>query len=271
MMKPSHKRLEVARALGIALEPVIDVCLDLGLTSPELESMLRGVFVQRAITKLPRHRRTGKPPSDVRVGLAVGLHRNEVRKIRSGRAEVRMEKMEGRHRAGRLLKGWSTDPRFTTSGGQPLDLPLESDEQGPSFEELVAKYLPGTASGSVLKELRRRSLVQLLPDEIIRFRSLTTRTVGLNATNVALAAKRLQLLGSTVLHNIRDAKNRRLYEEMKSIKVDSARLPLIRLVLERRARTFLEALESELRAAPSASRRADATQVGVSVFSWEQD
>jgi hypothetical protein len=272
-MKPSQERFEIARALSVAFQPIIDVCLDIGLTSAELESMVRVAFVQRAFTKLPRHRRSGRLPSDVAVGLAVGLHRNEIAKIRKTGARPRMESKERSFsRSHRLMRGWSTDPAFTTSGGQPLNLPLLRNEQGRSFEELVAKYLPGINQlGSVLKELRRRGLVQVLPNEIIRFRGVTASPIGLNAKNVAYAAERLQRLGSTVLHNIRDAGHRRLYQETKSVKVPTGLLSRKIPLLERSAKAFLDAFEDELKANSYGSRRSGGTRIGASVFLWEEE
>ena len=66
--------------------------------------------------------------------------------------------------------GWTTDRRFMTSGGFPLDLPMERNRQRQSFEDLVDKYAPGNHPGSVLKELRRRGNVELLEDAIVRLR-----------------------------------------------------------------------------------------------------
>ena len=82
-MKSSQEHTDVARALSAALEPLIDVCLTIGVTSPEFESLLRAAFVQRAFVKLPRHSRTGRGPSDSRVSLAAGVHRSEVSRIRA--------------------------------------------------------------------------------------------------------------------------------------------------------------------------------------------
>ena len=92
-MKRSQKNYDVARALSAAFDPLIDVCLELGITSPELESLLRSAFVQRAFEKLPPHSRTGRPPSTNKVSVAAGLHRNEVSKIRAGGAAIARETM----------------------------------------------------------------------------------------------------------------------------------------------------------------------------------
>jgi hypothetical protein len=274
-MKASQEHSDVARALSAALEPLIDVCLTLGITSPEIESLLRATFVQRAIDKLPRHRRTGWGPSDSKVGLAAGVHRSEVGRIRAAGgaagAKGTMEKKQRLYSKGaRVLLGWTTDPRFMTSGGLPLDLPMERSKQRRSFEDLVDKYAPGNHPGSVLKELRRRGNVDLLND-IVRFKGTTSRSSGLTTSNVASVARRMKRLGDTLVHNIVSAKQSRLYAETKTLSLDVGQLALIRAVLERRAKTFITALESECQTRIVTGVSGKAKRMGVSVFAWEED
>jgi len=274
-MKASQEHSDVARAMSAALEPLIDVCLTLGITSPEFESLLRATFVQRAIEKLPRHRRTGWGPSDSKVGLAAGVHRSEVGRIRAAGgaagAKGTMEKKQRLYSKGaRVLLGWTTDPRFMTSGGLPLDLPMERSKQRRSFEDLVDKYAPGNHPGSVLKELRRRGNVDLLND-IVRFKSTTTRSSGLTKSNVAGVARRIKHLGDTLVHNIVSAQHSRLYSETKTLSLDVEQLALIRAVLERRAKTFISALESECQTRIATGVSGKAKRMGVSVFAWEED
>jgi hypothetical protein len=275
-MKQAQEHSDIARALSAALEPLIDVCLAIGVTSPEIESLLRATFVQRAFAKLPRHATTGRGPSDSRVSLAAGVHRSEVSKIRAAggttSAKGTMKTKERLYsKSARILAGWTSDPRFTTSGGQPLDLPKERNKQHRSFEDLVDKYAPGNHPGSVLKELKRRGNVELIDPDIIRFKSLSTRTSGATEANVAQAAKRLKRLGETLFQNILETHQARVYLETKSILLSAKELALIRPVLERRAKTFLEALENEFRARSATSLHDNAKKIGVSVFSWDDE
>src|SRR5277367_3192534 len=275
-MKSSQEHSDVARALSAALEPLIDVCLAIGITSPEIESLLRATFVQRAFVRLPRHSRTGRGPSDSKVSLAAGVHRSEVSKIRTAGgaagAKGTMEKKQRLYsKSARVLLGWTTDPRFMTSGGLPLDLPLERSKQRKSFEDLVDKYAPGNHPGSVLKELRRRGNVDLLEDDIVRFKGTTTRSSGLTKSNVAGAARRIKHLGDTLVHNIVSAEQSRLYAETKTLSLSVDQLALIRAVLERRAKTFVSALESECQTRSLTGVGRKAKRMGVSVFAWEED
>ncbi len=267
----ARERNEIARALGRVVEPIVDLCLETGLSSPEMETIVRAVFVQRAIRQLPPIRRRGKPASDVRVGLAVGLHRNEVRKIRSAHDYAGMAKRQRRHRMGRLIGGWTSDPKFTTSGGQPRDLPLSSVDGSPTFEDLARAYLPGISAGSALRELRRHSLIQILPDEIIRLRRLMSGPVGMSAESIEDACRILQKLAATVLNNLRNTDSHRLYIETKEVYVRSERLPVVRAVMGRRAKTFVQALDKELRVESTRRRGTGKKRIGISVVGSEAD
>jgi hypothetical protein len=275
-LKSSSQHTDVARALSEAFEPLIDVCLAIGITSPEIESLLRATFVERAFVKLPRHVRTGRGPSDSKVSLAVGVHRSEVSRIRSaGGAAGAKRTMETKQRlyskSARILIGWTTDPHFMTSGGAPLDLPLERNRLHRGFDDLVDKYAPGNHPGSVLKELRRRGHVEVVDDLIVRFKRLTTRSSGVKPPNVADAARRMKRLGDTLFHNIIDPEQSRLYSETEPLIIPIEQLPLIRLLLERRAKAFIDALESECATRKATVARKGSKQMGVGVFGWVEE
>jgi len=63
----------------------------------------------------------------------------------------------------------------------------------------------------------------------------------------------------------------RLYTETKTIGLSAKQLALIRPVLERRAKTFLAAVEAEFRTRNETELQENTKRVGVSVFSWEED
>jgi hypothetical protein len=272
-MKQSTKNYDVARALSAAFEPLVDVCLELGITSPELESLLRSAFVQRAFDKLPPHTRTGRPPTTNKVSVATGVHRNEVSKIRAGGSAMARETMQIKGRlyskTARVLNGWSTDPRFTASDGLPLDLPLERNKQRRSFEDLVDKYAPGNHPGTVLKELKRRGNVELLDGDILRFKSANTQAKGVTPATVSKAALRMNRLGKTLFQKILEPEQMRLYEETGKITLSARQMAIIRPILEQRAKTFLLSVEREF-SARGVKEVDDQKSIGVGVFSWDE-
>jgi hypothetical protein len=274
--KSSGQHHNIARSLSAALEPLIDVCLAIGITSPEIESLLRMAFVNRAFEKLPRHTRTGRGPSDSRVALASGVHRAEVGRIRAAGsgANVR-ERLETKERlyskSARVLAGWTTDPKFLTSGGLPMDLPMERNRQRRGFEDLVDKYAPGNHPGTVLKELRRRGNVEVQEGEVVRFKGLKTRASGATETNVAVAATRIKHLGETLMQNILDAQSQRLFVETKPIRLNAKQIALLAPILERRAQSFISALDSELLARADTALTDKPRRMGISVFAWDEE
>jgi len=275
-MKSSQEQSDVALALGAAFEPLIDVCLQLGITSPELETLLRATFVQRAVVRLPRHPRTKRIPSDSRVSAAIGVHRNEVARLRAAGAAAgarsTMEKKQQLYsKSARILHGWTTDPKFLTSGGLPLDLPLERNRQKKSFEDLVDKYAPGNHPGTVLKELRRRQCVDLIEGDVVRFKSQTPRAEGMTKANVARAARRMKQLGTTVFHNIASPDRPRLYAEIEPVSLSAEQLALIIAILERRTKSFLDSIDSEIKTRSPSILHEETKLIGVGVYSWQEE
>ena len=58
-MAQSKDRFERAEVLAAALDPIIDICVRIGVNSTELESLVRVEFVRRLAETLPGNLRTG--------------------------------------------------------------------------------------------------------------------------------------------------------------------------------------------------------------------
>ena len=275
-MKRQAENYDVASTLSEALEPIIDVCLHIGITSPEFESLLRAVFVQRAFLRLPRHTKTGRAPSDSRVSLATGVHRSEVSRIRTAggttSARQRMKTKERLYsRSARVLHGWSTNTDFLSTAGQPLDLPIEASPQHRSFEQLVDRYAAGTHPPTVLKELQRRGNVDVMDGEIVRFRSSTALRRGATEANVAHAAKRVKRLGNTLFNGLLDPEHSYLDVETKPIKLTRQQLAALIPEIERSATLYLAGLERQFRARGATGVNDNPKRVGINIFSWQED
>jgi hypothetical protein len=276
IVKREPENYDVAKALSAALEPVIDVCLQIGITSPELETLLRTAFVQRAFVRLPRHATTNRPPSDSRVSLATGVHRAEVGRIRAAggttNARQTMQTKERLYsRSARVLQGWTTDPKFLSSAGQPLDLPMEASRRHRCFEELVEKYAPGKHPSTVLKELQRRGNVDVLEGDIVRYRSSTARPRGATEANVARAAKRVKRLGDTLFRSLLDPEHIHLDVETKPINLTQQQLAALIPEIERSANLYLAGVERQFRARGETGVQDNPKRVGINLFSWQEE
>jgi hypothetical protein len=279
-MNRKHYEAEaVACAALAAFEPLIDLCLDAGVSSPELESLLRAVFVHRARVRLSTEGQSARASSDVRVALATGVHRNFVHQILAKRPRIPPERAERRHRAERLLEVWYSQPRYLDNSSQPRELLVRAPAPEPSFAELVRRHMPGVAVGAVLDELRRAGAIQLLPDDRVRVRSRTVRATGINVSSVNEAAQKARDLLDTMLFNMRKPAMPRVLEEMAAITVERSHLPALTHVISKRARTFVQALERELTSTTAKSTtkstgraigRREAVKVGLTMYSWEK-
>jgi hypothetical protein len=281
-LSQSDERFERIQALSAALDPLIDYCLEHGIHTAELESMVRVEFLKRAELTLAGTLRTKGKPSHEAIGLAAGLNRGEVQKILSSGhvgASLRMKKKWEKHTTSeKLLSIWEKNSRFVSNAGAPLDLPFEPQEEGPSFTELVQNALPGKLPRHVLKELRRRGLVEQLADEIIRYRPRVVTALASAVVTDALkyAAEQQKRLGDTLLRTIgRGAQvpnDFRSFVESGEVDLPLEDLQVSRTSILQRMSSLTQAFEREYGRKTKkvkAKKKTPTLKVGVCVFTWQ--
>lgn len=233
----------MAHAAVRALEPLVELFLELGITSPEAESLWRGVFVHKCREWLGS-REGGRTPSDVRVALVSGVHRNFVSHLLSEPPKISAARERKGHRAARMLDAWHREPVYLDSSGKPRDLPERG--RAPSFEALAAIHMPGAPLGALLRELHRAGVVELLADRRIRVRARGMRIPGITLANLDQVGRRSAAYLRTLIHNLRQPHDPWLHESLDTIEVAPSRVPLVRDVIYRRTVAFLQSLEAEL-------------------------
>ena len=256
-------RSMLAQAAMAAIDPLVELLLEIGITSPEAESLLRSLIVHKARSWLAE-RGGGRVPSDVRVALVTGIHRNFVRQILLEAPKIAGGRERRGYLAGRLLRAWHTDPLYRDDSGKSRDLP----EKGPppSFASLVAASLPGSSPGVVLQELLRAGVVESLSDHRVRVRSRTMRQPGITLANVTAYGLQAKALLRTLTRKLCDPNSSAYCDSTPILQVDATRAAVIREALRRRADSFLSGLEQELSVeARRGKRRRAKLQVAVSV------
>ena len=259
-------KASMARAAMAAVEPLVELFLELGITSPEAESLLRSLYVHKARDWLVAQN-GGVSPSDARVALVTGVHRNFVHQILSEPPAIAIARQRKGHRADKLLEAWHKQPSYLDNAGKPRDLPEKGP--APSFEALVSAHVPGAATGVVLAELDRAGVVQLLSDRRVRVRSRSMRLAGVNIGSLADLGNRAKELLETLRHNLRQPQDRLFAESLPPIELDANRLPVVREVINRRASAFLQSLEQELaseRTRPIRDRRRKTARLSLTVL-----
>jgi hypothetical protein len=174
-------------------------------------------------------------------------------------------------RSSRVLNGWNSDPKFLSTAGLPLNLPIEASKQHRSFTELVDKYAAGNHPTTVLRELQRRGNVDLLDGDIVLYRSSATRPRGATESNVAAAALRVRRLGNSLFGALLEPDQSVLNAETKTFQLTAQQFAALIPELERNAGLYLSSVERQFQSQKAIGVNDDTKRVGVNVFSWKED
>ena len=110
-----------------------------------------------------------------RLSVATGMTRKEVSALLSDSktSDIAIRR-SGQQRALRVLRGWSTDPRFQNRSGRPSELSYRGKNE--SFTLLVKLYGGDVTPKSVLRELERIEVVEVTDAGTLRLRSSRRRS-----------------------------------------------------------------------------------------------
>jgi hypothetical protein len=157
-----------------ALQPIAVAMLKGNLSASALVRAAKLAYVRAAICSLSVD---GKKKANIsRLSVVTGMTRKEVasyllhkeRSVTTVRPKKQME-----HRALRVLRVWTTDPRYKMVNGRVTDLPIEGD--GKTFAALVRSYAGDVTPVAVLRELERLKAVKRGSSGRLRVRSRNIR------------------------------------------------------------------------------------------------
>ena len=238
-----NARRLLAIAVMAAMEPLLEVLLRIGITSPEAEGLMRSLYVHRAREWLASQA-AGRLPSDVRVALVTGVHRNFVRQILAMPPSIPLTREGRAYLPGRVLRAWRSDARYCDESGKARDIPEVGP--APSFAALVGQYLPRRTPAVVLEELLRSGAVQKVTADRLRLRRRAPERVGLHPEAISAYGRQAQALLRTLTMRLLDPQAEVYAETTPSLSVPSDRLPRLRHLISQRADAFLAGLEQEL-------------------------
>lgn len=152
-MKPSPSLLAAVRVL---LRPLVRLLMARGVTCPMLANLLKESYVDVAQREFAGE---GRAPSDSRITLLTGIHRKDVRRLRS-RPPGAPEMPEAVALGAQIVAAWTN--RFRDAKGRPRPLPrLQSQGGGQSFEALVASVSTDIRARAVLDAWLRLGVAEL--------------------------------------------------------------------------------------------------------------
>ena len=141
--------IPLARAVRGMLRPLVRLLLERQLGFQLLSNLLKSLYVEVAERDVAI---PGRRPTDSRISLLTGIHRREVKRLRT---EIRHEEhIPSVVTLGALLVSrWIGEAEYLDAEGQPRVLPRRGP--GASFESLVASVSTDLAPRSVLDEWLR--------------------------------------------------------------------------------------------------------------------
>ena len=153
----------VIAALRKILRPLVKFLIANQITYPFLINILKTTYVDVAEKDFPV---AGKKQTDSRINLLTGVHRKDVKRLRSEQQDP-AERPANISIGAQLIARWVGDKNLVNADGSPRMLPLQDDDEFSmhSFEGLVANIAKGDIRPRVvLDELMRLDMVELDPD-----------------------------------------------------------------------------------------------------------
>lgn len=248
-MTQDDKHAAIINAVRGILRPVARLLLANGITLQAITELVKQVLVEVAERDfaLP-----GKPVNDSRVSVVTGVHRKDIRRLRSARGEI--ENLPKSVSLGsQLVNLWLTESRWQDAAGEPLVLDRVAGDHGaPSFEELAESISRDVRPRAILDELERLGVVSMPDDQ----RVMLNTTAFVPSAGLEEKLYYLQRAGeahlSASVHNVQGEGPAFFDRVVHYDSIPAASLPALRKVVEQEGMRFLRRVNE---AAVKASNR----------------
>ncbi len=165
-MTPSPPLLAALRRL---LRPLVRLLVARGVSYPMLAELLKQTYVDVADRDF---RLRDRLPTDSRVSLLSGVHRKDVRRLRSAVPAAAESVPDSVALGAQLVAAWTTQREFRDAKGRPRPLARLASQGGErSFESLVASVSTDIRARSVLDEWLRLGVVELDDEDRVVLRT----------------------------------------------------------------------------------------------------
>lgn len=152
-------------AIKKILRPLVKLMLSYQITYPYLIGILKSIYVELAENEFQVD---GKRASDSRINLLTGVHRKDVKRLRS-ESRQETEFPENISTGAQLVGEWLGSKEFTDSDGKPRPLTLKTEAgKASDFDDLVTKVCKQDIRPRViLDEWLRLGIAHIENDELV--------------------------------------------------------------------------------------------------------
>ncbi|MEA3405609.1 MAG: DUF6502 family protein [Pseudomonadota bacterium] len=169
---PAKKEAILTKALTKILKPLVRLLIHQNITYIGLLNMLKKTYVEVAEESFSIE---GKRMTDSRISLLTGVHRGEVKHIRT---EVLSQPSEKEIKAGlsaQLMSIWAGHQAYLNENNEPQALYRCVQDGSPSFEKLVLSVSKDKHPRSILDDWLHQGLVKLVVEDNKEFVVLTEK------------------------------------------------------------------------------------------------
>jgi len=189
-------------AIEKLLRPLVKLLLSYQITYPLLISMLKSLYVDVAEKDFQVN---NKRQSDSRINLLTGVHRKDVKRLRSEERQNGVTPAAVSTGA-QIIGHWIASPEFLDEDGNPRALALSDSQELPGFDELVEKVCRQDIRPRViLDEWLRLGVAHLENDQVLLNTGAFTPEKGFDE-KVYFFGKSIQDHISAGTHNLQGGK-----------------------------------------------------------------
>jgi hypothetical protein len=231
--------LRVAQATFEGLAPLL---IEHGITSPEVEALLRAVCVHAAAKSQSNSRR----PNISRVSVKTGVDRHVVADLLKDRPDGHRTASSRRDAISRVIEGWFSDPDYNDKG-VPRDLEIGSPtSKGETLWSLSQRYAPGIWPRLIVDELIRVDYVDTLPNGQLRCKQEQSAKLGYKRSYRDNSGQLIRDTVQALFRNAMRPDGKGSWCTTRSIDIDERDMPLVRKMLRERLTTMFGWITDEL-------------------------
>lgn len=183
-------------AIYSILKSLVSVIHRNGISFGEFSTLAKHAFIKETEKELIA---SGEKVTTSSLAIITGLTRKDVSALRKDEAP-KSEIVSQQNRAIRVIGGWTAEPEFCDSEGNPKILNISGSKN--SFENLVLKFSGDMPYMAMLKELLRSKSVELIDEEKVALIQAAYIPSDDENDKYRHLAEDVSLLISTIKHNI---------------------------------------------------------------------
>lgn len=154
----AKKQRLVATAIRRVLKPIVKLMLSHNITYTLVTDILKSLYIEVADKEFELD---GKKQTDSRVSLISGVHRKDVRRLRSEIPSVEEVIPANISLGAQVIAIWNANPLYLNEDGMPKPLPRFASDAADSFESLVRNVSTDIHPRAVLDEWLRLGICKI--------------------------------------------------------------------------------------------------------------